>query len=72
MFIDQATFFCFLDFFALKKQNDVHMTANTAITRRANVVLSPVSASLIVSLKPKKLTVSVLTGGTFVAVDKRG
>lgn len=61
-------------FFALKKQKVEQITPNTATINRANVVLSPVSASLIESFIPRKLTM-LSEGGSvlcaLVPVEKR-
>lgn len=75
MFMDSVSF-SFLFLLALKKQKVEQMAANAATISRANVVLSPVSASLMESFIPRKLTMlsvggSVVTGtveaGTVVA-----
>lgn len=46
----------FLVFFTLKKQKVEQIAPNTATIRRANVVISPVSASLVESFQTRKLT----------------
>lgn len=61
----KSTFFCLLDF---KKQNDEQTAPSNTTIRRANVVLSPTSASLMESSIPKKLTVSLMMGA-LVPVD---
>lgn len=48
----------------------MEMTANTATTSRAKVVLSPVAASLTDSCKPRKLT-ELSPSGSLVAGRKK-
>lgn len=56
MFMDSLSL-KFLFLLALKKQKVEQMAPNAATISRANVVLSPVSASLVESFIPRKLTV---------------
>lgn len=58
-------------FFALKKQQDEQIAPNIATINRANVMLSPVSASLADRFIPRKLTVLSGVGGALVPADKR-
>lgn len=73
MFMD-SVFFLFLFLLALKKQKVEQMAPNAVTISRANVVLNPVSASLMESFIPRNLTVlSVGSGvvtGTVVAGGK--
>lgn len=73
MFMD-SVFFLFLFLLALKKQKVEQMAPNAVTISRANVVLNPVSASLMESFIPRNLTVlSVGSGvvtGTVVAGEK--
>lgn len=68
--IDSA-YSLFLDLFlVLKKQTVEQIAANAAKIRRANVVLSPSSASSIESSIPRKLTMLSEGGGALVPVEK--
>lgn len=72
--IDPTSGFSLECFFALNKKKAIQIAPNTATIRRANVVVSPISASWVESFIPRKITELFTEGtgviGALVAVGK--